>query len=233
MKTAFISGASSGIGLECAKYFLNKNYKVVAVARDFSKCDIHHEHFLKIECDLSDVKNFDEILKDVSKSYHVDVLINNAGFGIFKPLEEINSIDITNMINTNLTSHILATKYFLPNLKKHHGYIFNINSIEAVRFSKFSALYSATKAGLRAFGLSLFEEVRKSGVRVVNINPDITKTEFFKNLNFTHEDDIGSFIDVNSIIKIIDLSLNLDDESIMTDVTIRPKKVAIKKKGAS
>jgi len=113
-------------------------------------------------------------------------------------------------------------------LKKTQGKIINIASIEATKHSKFSALYTATKSGLRDFGLSLFEELRKSGVGVTTINPDLTTTNFFDDLQFEPSKQENTFLMPQTIAKtVIDI---LNTQGVITDITIRPQKFSIQKK---
>jgi len=116
----------------------------------------------------------------------------------------------------------------LRSLKKTKGHIVNITSVEATKHSKFSALYTATKSGLRDFSLTLFEELRKSGVRVTSINPDITDTNFFNTLQFepSREDDtcLLPLTIAKTVIQII------QTHGVVTDLTIRPQKFEIHKK---
>ena len=211
MQSAVVTGASSGIGKAICKY-LSKEYKVYKISR-------------RDGVDITDINSLEKL--EFLKDKNIKILVNCAGIGIFKPHEEIKTKDIQKLIDTNLTAPIVLSKLLLRTLKKNKGYIFNITSIEALRHSKFSALYTATKAGLRSFSMSLFEEVRKD-VKVISINPDITKTNFFDNLNFCHSDERDSYIDPQSIVNIIDLALKTDE--IIEDITIRPKLVKIQKK---
>ena len=209
--TTIVTGASSGIGKAICEY-LSKEYKVYKISR-------------RDGIDITDINSLEKL--EFLKDKNIKILVNCAGIGIFKPHEEIKTKDIQKLIDTNLTAPIVLTKLLLRTLKKNKGYIFNITSIEALRHSKFSALYTATKAGLRSFSMSLFEEVRKD-VKVISINPDITKTNFFDNLNFCHSDERDSYIDPKAIVNIINLALKTDE--IIEDITIRPKLVKITKK---
>jgi short-subunit dehydrogenase len=212
MYSAVVTGASSGIGKAIADY-LEKEYKVYRI----SKSD---------GVDLSDVKSLERL--ELIKDKNIKILVNAAGIGIFKPHEEIKVNEITNLININLTAPIVLSKLLLGTLKANKGYIFNITSIEALRFSKFSALYTATKSGLRSFSMSLFEEVRKN-VKVISINPDITKTNFFDKLSFSYDDDELAFIEPECIVDVIKTCLNAREGTIIEDITIRPKLTKIKK----
>ena len=151
-----------------------------------------------------------------------------AGVGKFDPLECQKAGEIANLININLSANLIITSLLLKNLKRNHAHIIGISSIEALRFSKFSCAYSASKAGLRAFLLSLFEENRKE-IKVTCINPDIVKTPFYDDLRFEPSDDESSYIDAEEIANLV-LEI-LRTKSVVTDITIRPKILKLNKKG--
>ena len=218
MKTALITGSSSGIGHAIYESLKENGYKVYGIGR----------HDCDIECDLQDTKTLERKIKEFLKNADVDLLVNCAGLGIFAPHEEISIKKITELIDVNLKAPIILTNLCLRSLKKTKGHIINISSIEATKYSKFSALYSATKGGLRDFSLCLFEELRKSGVRVTNINPDITKTAFFDELNFEPTDDKESYIDPKEIAKEVLHIVN--SPFVTTDITLRAQKFAINRK---
>jgi short-subunit dehydrogenase len=224
---AILTGASSGIGKAIALSLIKEDITVYAIARDFSKCDIKHKNFIPINLDLShtdEIQNLTNYIKD-----DIDILINCAGIGIFSQHEDIKIQNIQNLININLTAPIILSKLFLKEIKKNSGYIINITSIEAIKRSKFSALYTATKAGLKAFSECLFEEARKDGVKVISINPDITKTNFFDKLNFKYFDDKEYYISADEIADTIIFILK-NKNIAFQDITIRAQKFRLSKK---
>lgn len=211
MKTAIVTGTSSGIGKAVKEALKEESYKVI-----------------ELKTRLEDVKALETEIKEILKTYDIDLLVNNAGVGIFQPHEEISLDKIQELIAVNLTAPIVLTNLFLRSLKKTKGKIINIASIEATKHSKFSALYTATKSGLRDFGLALFEELRKSGVSVTTINPDITQTGFFDDLQFSPSSDKETYLLPQAIAKtVIDI---IKTDGVITDLTIRPQKFQIKKK---
>jgi len=212
MKNAIVTGYSSGIG--------------EAIALELEKNDFN---IIKLNSRLEDVTSLEKEIKDILKSYDIDILVNCAGVGIFQPHEEISISKIKELIDVNLTAPIILSNLLLRSLKKTTGTIINITSIEATQHSKFSALYTATKSGLRDFGLCLFEEVRKSGVRVISINPDITKTNFFDDLQFEPSQKEDTHLLPKTVAKSVIDIINLD--GVVTDITIRPQKFEIKRKG--
>lgn len=229
MKNTIVTGATSGIGLEISKVLVSEGYRVFGVGRDFKKCNFEDENFIKKELDLTDIKSIENLYKQL-KSTNIDILINSAGVGKFGLHEEISLEDISNMIDLNLKAPLLLSKLFLRKLKESNGHIFNINSISAIKPATHGCVYGATKAGLKHFGTSLFAESRKHGIKVVNISPDITKTEFFDDKNFTYSDDSQSYIEPNDIALVIKDIINLRSGTVITDIVIEPQKFKIEKK---
>jgi short-subunit dehydrogenase len=218
MKTVLMTGASSGIGRAIKEELEKSGYTIYKIGRTAAD----------ITCDLQDSKLLEKEVREFLKRVDIDLLINCAGVGIFQPHEEISLRKIDELIDVNLKAPILLCNLCLRSLKKTKGHIINISSIEATKHSRFSALYTATKSGLRDFSLSLFEELRKSGVRITNINPDITKTAFFDDLQFEPSQDKESYIEPEELAKSV---LNIINQPfVTTDVTIRAQKFAIKKR---
>ena len=218
IKTALVTGSSSGIGKAIYENLKENGFKVYGLSRKDSE----------ITCDLQDSVTLERKVKELLKKSDIDLLVNCAGVGVFEPLEEISAKKIEELIAVNLKAPILLCNLCLRSLKRRKGHIINISSIEATKHSKFSALYTATKSGLRDFSLSLFEEVRKSGVRVTSINPDITKTAFFDNLKFEPSDEKESYIDPKEIAE--EVLKIIHSPFVTTDITIRAQKFAIKKR---
>jgi len=211
MKNAIVTGYSSGIGKAICFELERNDYFVI-----------------KLESRLENTKNIETEVKTLLKEKEIDLLINCAGLGIFQPHEEISILKIKELIDINLTAPIILSSLLLRSLKKTKGNIINISSIEATKHSKFSALYTATKSGLRDFSLTLFEELRKSGVGITTINPDLTRTNFFEDLQFEPSDKEGTYLLSETIAKtVIDI---LNTNGVITDLTIRPQKFEIKRK---
>jgi short-subunit dehydrogenase len=218
MKTVLMTGGSSGIGKAIKEKLTCKGYAVFNIGRQEAD----------IVCDLSDSETLEKRVKAWLKEHDVDVLINCAGVGLFDPHETIGASKIKNLIDVNLTAPIILSSLCLRALQKSGGHIINIASIEATRHAKYSALYTATKSGLRDFGHCLFEEVRKSGVRVTSINPDMTQTPFFDALHFAPAQDEATHLLPQTIAQsVVDV---LNTQGVVTDLTIRPQKVGIAKK---
>jgi len=208
---AIVTGYSSGIGKAICESLEQNGY-----------------HIIKINSRLEDIKSLEKEIKDILKQTDINLLINSAGIGLFEPHEELNLQQISNLIDINLKAPIVLTNLLLRSLKKTKGHIINISSIEATKHSKFSALYTATKSGLRDFSLCLFEEIRKSGVKVTSINPDITQTNFFENLKFKPSSKEDTYLLSKDIAQtIIDI---IHFNGVVTDITLRPQKFEIQRK---
>ena len=211
LKKAVVTGYSSGIGKAISEILEENNYEVI-----------------KLKSRLEDTTNIEQEINDILKTNEINVLVNCAGLGKFVPHEEISISKIKELIDINLTAPIILSNLLLRSLKKTQGHIINITSIEATKHSKFSALYTATKSGLRDFGLCLFEEVRKSGVKVTSINPDITQTNFFQDLQFEPSLKEDTYLNAQDIAKSVLDILSID--AVVTDITIRPQRFEIKRK---
>jgi len=211
MKNAIVTGHSSGIGKAIYNELIINNYNII-----------------QINSRLENIKELEIEVKTLLKENDINLLVNCAGVGIFQPHEEISINKIKELIDINLTAPIILTNLLLRSLKKAQGHIINISSVEATKHSKFSALYTATKSGLRDFSLTLFEELRKSGVGVTAINPDLTKTNFFDDLQFEPSNKEETYLLPETIAKtVIDV---LNTNGVITDLTVRPQKFDIKKK---
>ncbi|TCS84513.1 SDR family NAD(P)-dependent oxidoreductase [Tepidibacillus fermentans] len=231
MKTAIVTGASSGIGLAIAKKLNRLGFVVYGLARDFSKTDDQHEHFQKIVCDVTDTKQLIEVTKKIKEQEKdIFILVNNAGVGYFGPHETLSPKQIETMIATNLQAPLILSNLLLRELRKSKGYIINISSITAKKSSSFGCAYSATKAGLSHFGISLFDEVRKSGVKIVTIHPDITQTPFYDHLDFQEGDVPESYITPECVANAVETILSQREGTVLTELTIQPQRHMISRK---
>ncbi len=229
MKTAVVTGASRGIGQAICLRLLSLGYRVIGVSRTIHQELYENEHFMPLQADLS--KEDTTLLAcGMLKDKSVSILINCAGFGKFEPHEELNPQTITQMSFLNLTAPMLLTNALLRDLKQNSGYLININSIEALRASKFAGVYSATKAGLRAFSDALFEETRKSGLSVCNINPDMTQSSFYDALRFEPSQNQDEKLLGSDIADAVEHILKMRKGAVVTDYTLRSLNFGISKK---
>lgn len=169
---ALITGASSGIGLECAKYLASKKIELILVARNKEKLEeVQKQLSTKttiVVMDLSSIQKVKELCALI-KNESIDILINNAGFGTFG---EFNTTDLTkelDMINTNIKAVHLLTKFVLRTMiSKNSGYILNVaSSAGLMPGGPLMATYYATKAYVVSLTRSINHELKQSKSKVV------------------------------------------------------------------
>ncbi|TYS67768.1 SDR family oxidoreductase [Sutcliffiella horikoshii] len=184
-KTALITGASSGLGLDFVKLFANDSYNLVVIARNEEKLleikrDFPNINVTVISKDLSKPNAIKEIVDEMkSQNISVDVLVNNAGFGLLGSFERLNIEQQLNMIQLNVSSLTELTYHLLPDLKKSKtGKILNVASTAAFQPGPNMAVYYATKAFVLSFSEALAEELKEDDITVTTLCPGATKTNF-------------------------------------------------------
>lgn len=233
-KIAIVTGASSGIGREIAGALLEREYEVYGIGRKFHEdATVNSECFHAIECDLNETDKLLKYIDEIKKEGMVEVLVNNAGVGYYGLHEELNASKIKELVRTNLEAPMILTNYLLRDLKKNEGWIFNISSVTATKTNPHGCAYGATKAGLTSFSHSLFEEVRKYGVKVVNIQPDMTATDLYRNADFEEADDLMASLSPGEVAELIGYAIDRRQGLVITDLTVRPQLHRIKRKGTS
>jgi short-subunit dehydrogenase len=231
MKTAVLTGASRGIGLALAKRLLSLGYKVYGLSRSWKDTNFSHENFIPVQCDVQDVNKLTEVIKSIEKEEpEINLLVNNAGVGYFGPHEQMPVKGIQTMVRTNLEAPLILCRLLLRALKKSQGTIITISSVTAKKVSTHGCAYAASKAGLSHFFNSLFEEIRKYGVKVTTIHPDMTKTSFYNNLDFTYEDEEDAVLLTDQIADAVEYVLSSGNNMVVNDITLRPQKNRIKRK---
>ena len=229
MKVAVVTGASSGIAKAISQRLVLLGYSVIGISRTITQEHFKQSNFRAIQADLSKSTQTLKVCESLKKE-NIFMLINAAGFAKFEPHEELSSASICDMTFLNLTSPMLLTNALLRDLKKNNGYLININSIEALRPSKFAGVYCASKAGLKAFGDSLFLESRKSGLSVTNINPDMTQSNFYDELRFTTSTKEDEKLFCSDIADAVEHILTMRKGAVVSEYTIRSLKFGILKK---
>jgi short-subunit dehydrogenase len=134
------------------------------------------------------------------------------------------------MVRTNLEVPLVLTNLLLRDLKKQAGYIINISSVTAQQSNPHGCVYGATKAGLFSFSKSLFDEARKYGVKVVDIHPDMTKTDLYRNADFCQGEEEESYLQPQEVAAGVEYVLNQREGMVVTEITLRPQLHRIKRK---
>ncbi|MBH0162936.1 SDR family NAD(P)-dependent oxidoreductase [Fictibacillus sp. 26RED30] len=164
-KTVIITGGGSGLGLALAREY-NKTYNVYLVGRNEKKLEQAVQSFTHSEnkvsykvCDVTNYEQTESILQSIFQSENVHLLINNAGMGVFEPLEKLSKTNITGMLETNVYGTIFPTKIAFPLFKKQgFGKVMNIISTAGLRGKVNESVYCASKFAVRGFTESIVKE---------------------------------------------------------------------------
>jgi NAD(P)-dependent dehydrogenase (short-subunit alcohol dehydrogenase family) len=170
MKTVLITGCSSGFGLEIARYFLARDWQVVATMRT-PRADVlpPSERLRVLALDVTDPES---IRKAVEAAGPIDVLVNNAGLGAASPAELVPMATVREIFETNTFGTIALTQAVLPQFRQRKaGVIVNVTSSVTLKALPLLAVYRASKAAVNAFTESMALEVEPFGVRVRLVLP--------------------------------------------------------------
>ena len=237
-KTVLLTGASSGIGKSllltlaasgCHIHGIVKTPdRKTALLAELSSC-LPPKELQAIELYVCDLRNVPEI-EALAQTLHrqnisPDILILNAGVGFYGPHEELSVKQIAELSAVNFTAPLLLTKLFLRDLKKVHGHLLFISSVTAGKTNNtHGCAYGATKAGLSSFAKSLFEEVRKHGVRVTILAPDMTRTELYRNASFDAANEEDASLSPEEVADSALFALTAREGLNLTELTMQPQR---------
>lgn len=176
-----ITGASAGIGLELARVFAREGYRLVLAARNQKRLEeiareLRPAESQVIAIDLSLPNAPEEVQRRVPK---VDVLVNNAGFGVFGKFAEKSLVEELNMMQLNMTALVSLTGLYLPAMiSARSGKIMNVASTAAFQPGPLMAIYYATKAFVLSFSEAIANELEGTGVTVSTLCPGPTTSDF-------------------------------------------------------
>jgi NAD(P)-dependent dehydrogenase (short-subunit alcohol dehydrogenase family) len=184
-KVWFVTGASQGLGSILVKKLLNSGYRVAATSRNAQTLKnaigvIDTNRFLPLAMDLNNPDCIDDAIRQTMAAFgRIDVVVNNAGYGMAGTLEETDEQKIRDIINVNLLAAINVTKQVLPVMRSQgSGYFINIGSVAGFVGAAGWSVYSATKAALAAFSEVLALDVKEFGIRVTVVEPSGFRTGF-------------------------------------------------------
>lgn len=184
-KVVVITGASSGIGAEIAQLVSKQGAVTILLARSLEKLKQVSEKMTGkheiYQVDVTSTEQINEVMDDILTKYQrIDVLINNAGFGIFKEVADSSLEEIKSMMDVNYLGMVRCTKAALPAmLKEKSGHIINVASVAGKMATAKSAGYTATKFAMIGFSDSLRHELKDKGITVSTVNPGPIDTPFF------------------------------------------------------
>lgn len=179
-RTVLVTGGKRGIGAGIVEAFLNQGCQVIAVDKDFPpgwSRDHKNENLFTYRVDISRPEEIESLATAMQEFGKLDVLINNAGIGITKPLTELDVAEWDMVINTNLRGTFLMVKWHLPLLKLgENPCVINLASTRAFMSEPNTEAYSASKGGIVALTHSLAASLGKDGIRVNCVSPGWIET---------------------------------------------------------
>jgi len=178
MKTAMITGCSSGFGLETARHFLDKGWSVIATMRNPDETLLHaSEHLRILPLDISDRNS---IVTAVEAAGPIDALVNNAGIGWLSPFEGTTTENLRRIFETNTFGTFEMTRAVLPQMRSEgEGVIVNVSSSVTLKPLPLASVYTASKAAVNAFTECLALELAPLGIRTHIVLPGQAPTTSF------------------------------------------------------
>lgn len=190
-RTVLVTGCSSGIGLATCHVLSRNNFMTYGTVRNLSKAkkiqDLINRENLSLKILRLDVNDNQSIKLAVKKiltdTGRIDVLINNAGYGMFGPVEEITTQEVKKQFETNFFGTIRLIKAIVPIMRKQgNGTIVNISSMVGRFGVPLNSAYVSSKFAVEGLSESISFELEEFGIRVIVIEPGVVKSDFFQNV---------------------------------------------------
>ena len=222
-KIAIVTGASSGIGAATAELLANSGYKVYGTSRKVAQAA--QRSYKMIALDVNSEESIEAALKEVIQiEGRIDLVVNNAGFGVAPGGAEESSIEQTKMIfDTNFFGIVRMTRAVVPYMRKQgEGRIINIGSILGLIPAPYMATYAATKHAVEGFSESLDHELRTRGIRVSVVEPGYTNTQFEANTQEVDAKLDEYAIARKALAKLIKIAVSAgDDPKVVANVVLK------------
>ncbi len=227
MKVAFITGGTKGIGLGIAEALLAEGYAVAITGRteDGVKGAVKglNGETLGLVADVRNLESLEAAKKEVIQKWgRIDVLVANAGVGVFKNISELSSEEWNETIDTNLTGVFNSVKATIDDIVSQEGYIITIASLAGTNFFENGTAYNASKFGLVGFTQALMLDVRDKGVKVSTIMPGSVATYFN---NHTPSEADAWKIQPEDIGQMVADLLKMNPRTLPSKIEVRPSKV--------
>ena len=223
-KKIIITGGSLGIGKQTAKELVDKGAHVLITGRSLERLE-KAKQYTGAQIMVFDISDLDSIKSNVKKCLdllngEIDVIINNAGVGVFQPLDEIKKSDFTTVFNTNVFGLTLFTKEFIPLMKnKKNGTIINIGSSASLKGFKYGSVYAASKFAVRALTQCWQTELRPFNIRVCQINPSEVTTAF-SDKDRIERKEIDNKLSPNEIAHSIVSVIEMENKGFVTELSV-------------
>jgi NAD(P)-dependent dehydrogenase (short-subunit alcohol dehydrogenase family) len=198
MRTVLVTGATSGFGKLITQAFLNHGDVVIATGRNLkerkeifnSERASFPERLVEFSMDVTNLGEIKEVEKEVINRFgKIDILINNAGYGLFGALEDLKDEEIRYQMEVNFFGTVNVTKTFLPLLRKSKGKVFNFSSVFGFMGFPLTSLYCASKFAVEGLTESLRGELAPHGVQLCLIEPGGYRTNFGNSLNWSSKEE--------------------------------------------
>ena len=236
-EAAIVTGASSGIGAAISARLCKMGYEVFGIGRSFGSSFAEqfpdaadNPLFHAVVCDLLDTEKILKLVRGIAEEAGVTLLVNNAGSAYYGLHEELSPKKIQEMVRTDLEVPMILSQQLLRGFKKNKGCIVNIASVTAQQSNPHGCAYGAVKAGLVSFSRSLFDDARKYGVRVATVSPDMTKTELYRNADFTVGEETESYLLPQDVADAVAYIVEQREGVAVSEVTLRPQYHRIRRK---
>jgi len=190
-KVAVVTGSSSGIGFETSLLLARKGFYTYATMRNLNKSVKIEEiaekedlHLKVLKLDVTDDESVkDAIRQIIDESPRIDVLVNNAGYGVMGAVEDLSMNDFKSQFETNFFGAIRVTKEVIPIMRKQgNGNIINVSSVGGIIGLPLNSAYISSKFALEGWSESMRYELEQFGIDVTLIEPGVVKTNFFENV---------------------------------------------------
>jgi NADP-dependent 3-hydroxy acid dehydrogenase YdfG len=232
-KVVYITGGSRGIGKGIAQYLLDKGYKVAISSRNLETAratsrDLNGDNsdILPIQSDVRKEEDEMKAVKSILDKWgRLDVLVANAGVGLFAPIEELTHEQWHSVIDTNVTGVFNSVKASVEALKKSKGYIITIASLAGINFLPGGTAYNASKFALVGFTQALMLDLRQKDVKVTTIMPGSVASHFD---NHIPSDDDAWKIQPEDIGEMIYNLLKMNPRTLPSKIEVRPSKPPVK-----
>src|SRR5437764_12275501 len=230
-KVAIVTGGTRGIGRAIAESLVSAGARVAITARNEQELSNTVSQLNQIGsgaaaayvCDVRDYEQVKSVFANIGSDFgSVDILINNAGIGMFKSVESTTADEFRAVLETNLFGVFYCCHEAIPQMKQRGGgYIINISSLAGVNAHPRMATYNASKFGLNGFSEALMQEVRHDNIKVSYIMPGSVNTEFGGD---SPNDEKSWQLQPQDIARVVVDLLHHDDRALPSRIEIRPSK---------
>ncbi len=195
-KTAVITGATSGIGKEFAYSYARLGYDLIITGRRKNEIsnvasDLRLQYRVRVDVIITDLavrNDLQRLLKVIDRKKHIEVLVNNAGYGLSEKFTEDQINNQLKMLKVHVTAPLLLIHKVLPQMiRQRKGSIINVTSLAAYTPNSDNAMYTSTKSFLTNFSESLYMDLNRYGIRVQCLCPGFARTDFHNKLRLKKE----------------------------------------------